>query len=155
MIKAMGIPASLSAFPLFCCLALVLVAALPSTTTVAGVEVLRKVLGYSLVRPAREILFTVVSREEKYKAKVCIDTVVQRLGDALAAGAFQVLDVQLALGVVGVAAVGCPLCLLWAGIAIYLGRWHKKLAVGGLLGLPGGKAGAVLLPSKSQERLQH
>jgi AAA family ATP:ADP antiporter len=143
MIKAMGIPAALSAFPLFCCLALVLVAAVPTTSMVAGVEVLRKVLGYSLVRPAREILFTVVSREEKYKAKVCIDSVVQRLGDGLAAGAFQVLDVQLALGVAGVAAVGCPLCLLWAGLAIYLGRWHQRLATGAGLGLTGAKAGAV------------
>ncbi len=54
-------------------------------------EVVRKLLGYSLVRPAREVLFTVVSREEKYKAKVTIDAVVQRLGDTMAALVFEVL----------------------------------------------------------------
>ena len=54
-------------------------------------EVIRKLLGYALVRPAREVLFTVVSREEKYKAKLTIDAVVQRLGDTLAAVVFEVL----------------------------------------------------------------
>jgi AAA family ATP:ADP antiporter len=44
---------------------------------VALAEVLRKVLAYSLARPARESLFTVVSREEKYRAKIFLDTVVQ------------------------------------------------------------------------------
>jgi hypothetical protein len=38
-----------------------------------------------------QVLFTVVSRDEKYSAKLVIDTVVQRLGDALAAAAFQIL----------------------------------------------------------------
>ena len=54
-------------------------------------EVIRKLLGYVLVRPAREVLFTVVSREEKYKAKLTIDAVVQRLGDTLAAAVFEIL----------------------------------------------------------------
>ena len=52
---------------------------------------MRKLLGYALVRPAREVLFTVVSREEKYKAKLTIDAVVQRLGDTVAALMFEVL----------------------------------------------------------------
>lgn len=45
--------------------------------TVAMAEVFRKIVAYSLARPARESLFTVVSREEKYKAKIFLDTVVQ------------------------------------------------------------------------------
>ena len=49
----------------------------PLGPAVAGAEVLRKILSYSLARPARESLFTVVSREEKYKAKIFLDTVVQ------------------------------------------------------------------------------
>lgn len=51
----------------------------------------KQVYGYALMRPAREVLFTVVSRQEKYTAKLMIDTVVQRAGDALAAGLFEVL----------------------------------------------------------------
>lgn len=46
---------------------------------------------YVVTRPGRELLFTVVSQDEKYKAKVCIDVIVQRLGDATAAGMYKLL----------------------------------------------------------------
>ncbi len=55
----------------------------------------QQVVNYALTRPAREVLFTVVSREEKYRAKLVIDTAVQRFGDALAAAMFQYLQVTL------------------------------------------------------------
>ena len=53
-----------------------------------------QVVAYALARPAREVLFTVVSRDEKYRAKLVLDTAVQRFGDALAAGLFQFLQVR-------------------------------------------------------------
>ena len=52
-----------------------------------------QVVAYALARPAREVLFTVVSRDEKYRAKLVLDTAVQRFGDALAAGLFHYLQV--------------------------------------------------------------
>lgn len=52
---------------------------------------IRKVVQYSLARPTREMLFTVLSREEKYSAKITLDTVVQRVGDAAAAALFEVV----------------------------------------------------------------
>ncbi len=52
-----------------------------------------QVVAYALARPAREVLFTVVSRDEKYRAKLVLDTAVQRFGDALAAGLFHTLQV--------------------------------------------------------------
>ena len=52
-----------------------------------------QVVAYALARPAREVLFTVVSRDEKYRAKLVLDTAVQRFGDALAAGLFHSLQV--------------------------------------------------------------
>ncbi len=52
-----------------------------------------QVVAYALARPAREVLFTVVSRDEKYRAKLVLDTAVQRFGDALAAGLFHALQV--------------------------------------------------------------
>lgn len=63
----------------------------PAFQVIATGEVVRKLLGYVVVRPAREVLFTVVSREEKYKAKLTIDAVVQRMGDSVAALMFEVL----------------------------------------------------------------
>ncbi|KAG2497492.1 hypothetical protein HYH03_004644 [Edaphochlamys debaryana] len=78
-----GPAVSLGGMALICCT--------PGAATVAGVEVLRKVVQYALARPCREVLFTVVSREEKYSAKVVLDTVVQRLGDTAAAALFEVV----------------------------------------------------------------
>jgi len=74
---------------------LVAIAIWPTWVTVAVSETLRKVTTYVVTRPGRELLFTVVSQDEKYKAKVCIDVIVQRLGDAAAAGLFEVLTIAL------------------------------------------------------------
>lgn len=57
-----------------------------------------QVVGYTLARPAREVLFTVVPREEMYKAKICIDTLVVRGGDMVAAALYHLLDGQYHLG---------------------------------------------------------
>lgn len=57
-----------------------------------------QVINYVMTRPAREALFTVVSPEEMYKAKMCIDTVIVRLGDTVAAGLFQILEGHLHMG---------------------------------------------------------
>ncbi len=57
-----------------------------------------QVINYVMTRPAREALFTVVSSEEMYKAKMCIDTVIVRLGDTVAAGLFQILEGLLHMG---------------------------------------------------------
>lgn len=84
-----------------------LIACSPSQATVAGVEVSRKLLMYSVTRPAREVLFTVVSSQHKYKVwqtcrwctpwhdhqvKVLIDALMQRMGDAVAAAVLQALQ---------------------------------------------------------------
>lgn len=71
-----------------------------------------------------------VTREEKYKAKIFIDTVVQRCGDVVAAGAFQALDGFLDVGPSGVAATAVPLCCLWVWVALTLGRRQERLAAG-------------------------
>ena len=67
-----------------------------------------QVINYVLTRPAREALFTVVSDAEMYKAKLCIDTVVVRVGDTVAAGLFQVLEGIFSAGEQhGLASHGC------------------------------------------------
>lgn len=57
-----------------------------------------QVVNYVLTKPAREALFTVVTSEERYKGKLCMDTVIVRLGDTVAAGLFQVLEGILHVG---------------------------------------------------------
>lgn len=71
---------------------------------------LLQVVTYVVSRPGREILFTVVSREEKYKAKVCIDVIVQRLGDATAAGMYKLLITNLNGRVSTIPLYALPVC---------------------------------------------
>ncbi|XP_043724811.1 uncharacterized protein LOC122671575 [Telopea speciosissima] len=107
---------------------MVAIALWPTWFVVAFSETLRKVVMYVVTRPGRELLFTVVSREEKYKAKVCIDVIVQRLGDATAAGMYKFLFGTLNQGTSTVSLYTLPVCFLWIVTAFYLGRRQEHLA---------------------------
>ena len=89
-------------------------------------QVLRRASDYAIIRPVREILFTVVSREEKYKAKNFIDTVVFRGGDA--AAGWLVSAIQALGATTGhVALLATPLAGLAAGVAWRLGQKQEAL----------------------------
>ena len=87
----------------------------------------RRAAGYALERPAREVLFTVVTREEKYKAKNVIDTVVYRGGDAAAAW----LQQGLGAGGIGTRAMvigSLPVTVVWLLLVYFLGKRQATLA---------------------------
>ncbi|GAV92974.1 TLC domain-containing protein, partial [Cephalotus follicularis] len=86
-----GVTTAICAAPFVAFSNLVAIAIWPSWVAVAFSETVQKVVTYIVTRPGRELLFTVVSQEERYKAKVCIDVIVQRLGDATAAGMYKLL----------------------------------------------------------------
>lgn len=84
-----------------------------------------------VMRPARETLFTVVPRAERYKAKAFIDTFVYRGGDALGAQTEGIL-VRLGFGLAGLAAFVLPLALVWGVLGVWLGyRRHQLKLKGG------------------------
>jgi ATP/ADP translocase len=88
---------------LACAPAVVLISTLCLATrpTPAGVlltETLRKVTSYGLAKPARELLFAHVSAEAKYKSKLVLDVVVQRMGDTMGAATFAFLGAPITLG---------------------------------------------------------
>jgi AAA family ATP:ADP antiporter len=77
---------------------------------------------YGLASPAREVLFTTMSREAKYRAKSLIDTFVWRSGDLLGIWIKPLLSrIGVALAVVAV-----PLGLVWTAVAWWLGNRHEK-----------------------------
>ena len=90
-------------------------------------EALRRALNYAIARPARETLFTVVSLDEKYKAKSFIDTFVYRGGDMLGASAFGALT-GAGVGLAGVAFTAVPIAALWGGIGLALGVAQRRRA---------------------------
>ena len=102
-------------------------AASPGLTVLFLAMTARRSAGYALERPAREVLFTVVSREEKYKAKNFIDTVVYRGGDAATAW----LQQGLSAGGIGTRAMvigSLPVTGLWLLLVYFLGKRQETLA---------------------------
>jgi len=108
-----GLGLALALHPLLALAGLLLVAAAPTLLVVAGVQGLRRAVHYAIERPAREVLFTVVPRGEKYQAKGFIDTIVYRGGDALAA---QGVAALAGGGLAATSLAAIPLCVGWLGL---------------------------------------
>lgn len=79
------------------------------------------------MRPARETLFTVVGREDKYKSKAFIDTFVYRGGDSVGSFAFDGLT-RLGLGMGPIAWIAVPIAGAWGVIGFWLGRRQSRMA---------------------------
>jgi AAA family ATP:ADP antiporter len=101
----------------------------PVLATVVAFTVIRRGTNFAITNPAMEVLFTVVSREDKYKAKSFIETFVYRAGDQVAAWIYRGLDL-LGLGVSGTAFVAVPFAATWLGVAFWLGHRQARLAAG-------------------------
>jgi AAA family ATP:ADP antiporter len=90
-------------------------------------QVLRRAADYAIARPAREMLFTVLAREAKYKSKNFIDTVVFRGGDAASGWIYAALKAA-GLSLAGLAAAAIPATLAWLALGLLLGRQQARLA---------------------------
>ena len=117
-----GLSTTLASVPILICGGMLVVAAAPAVAVVVGLQIVRRAGNYAITRPGREMLFTAVSREQRFKAKPVIDIVVYRGGDMLNAWAFTALTQGLGLGLGAVALVGAAIAAVWAGVGVYLGR---------------------------------
>lgn len=121
-----GMPVTIALIPLLICAGLLIIAISPFLGAVVALQVIRRAGNYAVTRPAREMLFTRVDRETRFKAKPVIDIVTYRGGDMLMAWAFTGLTQGLGLGLAAVAMVGAGIAALWAMVGIYLGRWFEQ-----------------------------
>jgi ATP:ADP antiporter, AAA family len=99
----------------------------PALGAVVTFSVLRRATNFAITNPSMEALFTVVSREDKYKAKSVIETFVYRAADQLAAWGYAGLAL-LGLGMVGISWVTVPLSVAFLALGVWLGRRHRVLA---------------------------
>ncbi|SVC20528.1 uncharacterized protein METZ01_LOCUS273382, partial [marine metagenome] len=121
-----GLAVTLALVPVVIVAGLLVVAMAPMIWVVVGLQVVRRAGNYAITRPGREMLFTVVDRETRFKAKPFIDIVVYRGGDMVTAWAFTGLTQGLGLGLGAVAAVGAGIAAIWAAVGGYLGRAYRQ-----------------------------
>ncbi|WP_457021031.1 NTP/NDP exchange transporter [Luteimonas sp. A611] len=135
IIRRFGLGFALAALPVATALGFVGLAIYGSFAVLILLEAMNRAVQRGLTRPAREALFTVIGREDKYKAKAFIDTFVYRAGDVVGAQVEGVLGrVGLALG--GLVTVVVPLALFWAMLGIWLGRAQQRRSGGSADGVP-------------------
>jgi AAA family ATP:ADP antiporter len=125
IITRFGVGVTLCALPAVVGLGLGVLAVVPALSVLVVVQVVRRASNYALSRPAREVLYTVVTQEEKYKSKSFIDTFVYRGGDLLGAWGFRALSAALT-GVAGIFLLTLPLSGAWILVGLWLGRAYRR-----------------------------
>lgn len=127
LIRRLGMSLTLALLPLTAALGFIGLALMGSLAALIVFDAVFRAVQRAIMRPARETLFTVVSREDKYKAKAFIDTFVYRGGDVLGAQTEGVLT-RLGMGLYALAGAAVPIAVAWAALGFWLGRRQARLA---------------------------
>lgn len=122
MVTKLGMAATLALVPFAIMFGMLILAFAPLLIVVLGIQVARRAGNYSITRPAREMLFTEVTADERFKAKPVIDIVVYRGGDAVSGSLFALLSEGFGLGLAAISIVGAGIAAVWGTLAVYLGR---------------------------------
>ena len=120
-----GIGVSLSLLPIVSVAGFALLALDPVLAVVAILTVARRALGFGFSKPTTDMLYSVVTPEEKYKTKNFIDTAVYRGGDVVGTWTIKLLS---ALGITGISIVLLPFAVVWAIVSLWLGRDYRRQA---------------------------
>jgi AAA family ATP:ADP antiporter len=127
LIRLLGVALTLTLLPAVCVIGFVGLGFFPTLGMLVVFQVFRRAGNYAVARPARETLYTVVSREDKYKAKSLIDTFVYRAGDQVGAWSYSLMG-WLGLSMAGIAFTAVPLACLWWICGFWLGQRQTVLA---------------------------
>jgi len=122
-----GLSFTLALIPVLIALGLIILASAPIVGVVIAVQVIRRAGNYGITRPAREMLFTILGRDIRFKVKPVIDIVIYRGGDMLNAWAFTALTQGFGFSLAAVAGIGAIISVLWASTGIYLGKKFQRL----------------------------
>ncbi|MDH3751407.1 MAG: MFS transporter, partial [Gammaproteobacteria bacterium] len=125
VVSRFGIGVSLSLMPIVSVAGFALLALDPVLGIVAILTVARRGLGFGFSKPTTDMLYSVVTPEEKYKTKNFIDTAIYRGGDVVGTWAVKFMS---ALGIAGISIVMLPFAVLWAIVALWLGRDYRRQA---------------------------
>jgi AAA family ATP:ADP antiporter len=127
LLKWLGVGITLALLPAFSVIGFAAMGVTPTLTLLVVFFTLRRAGNFAFARPARETLFTVVPREDKYKSKNFIDTVVYRVGDQIGVWTTPALG-WLGLSLTGVSFVAAPMAAVWLLISLWLGKRESAMA---------------------------
>jgi AAA family ATP:ADP antiporter len=126
-LQRFGVTASLALSPILMVIACAVLALAPTFFVVQSVRAMQRISQYAIARPSREVLFTVLDQQSKYKAKNVIDTTVYRFGDLTAAWMQAGLR-SLGLGFLAIVGMGMAVSAAWGLSAFIIGRRYQAIA---------------------------
>ena len=127
LVKWIGLTLTMAVLPAVTAAGFALLGVYPTVAAVVIFQAVRRAGNFAVARPTREVLFTVLPREDRYKTKTFIDTFVYRLGDQLGAWS-QAAFGAAGLGLIGMSWLAVPVSLVWLANSLWLGRKQEKLA---------------------------
>ena len=128
IVRSFGVGPTLAFLPALTIVGFGVLALLPGIASLMTFQVLRRSSDYAIARPTREVLYTVVPREDRYKAKSFIDTVVYRAGDQVGAWSFTLLSSRLGMGTKEIGFAAVILSAIWLANGLWLGRKQDAMA---------------------------
>lgn len=127
LMKRLGVHVALALVPVIVAIGYAGLAIVSSLVMLVIFEATFRATQRAIMRPARETLFTVVSREDKYKSKAFIDTFVYRAGDVVGAQTEGLLG-RLGMGLIALASAAVPIAIVWAVLGFWLGKVQQRMA---------------------------
>jgi AAA family ATP:ADP antiporter len=127
LLKWFGVGITLVAMPFLSMVGFAAMGIAPSLALLAIFQVTRRAAAYALLRPSREILFTVLRREDKYKVKSVTDTLGYRVGDQIGAWSYGGLH-AMGLGLSSISFIAVPVAAGWCALSIWLGKRQVEMA---------------------------
>ncbi len=125
VIRLLGIGLTLALLPALCIAGFSALGLSGTLAVLIIFQALRRAANFALARPAREVLYTVLSREDKYKAKTLIDTFVYRGGDQIGAWSYAAMS-AIGFRAAQIAFTAVPLAVAWLIVALWLGAKQRQ-----------------------------
>ncbi len=127
IVKWLGVGLTLAIIPILTAAGFLALGLYPTIAVLVVVQVIYRAGRYGLTKPAREMLWTVLSREDKYKAKPFLDAAVYRGGDLVSGWIYTGLA-AVGLSIGAIALVAAPIAAIWAILGIRLGLREELMA---------------------------
>jgi len=129
ILRWLKVGVTIALVPIATCVGFIVLGIYPTLVTLMVVQVIYRAGRYGITKPAREVLFTVLSREEKYKSKAFIDAAVYRGGDLVSGWIYAGLAfIGLSLGMI--AMIAAPVVAVWAIVGLRIGARGDAMAAG-------------------------